>query len=107
VLTTRIAIDKGSDKWNGRSTLQSCAVQCESQENGPIVHSGIEKKNEKLSVCNNNFVRFISKLVNIHVSTCHLGNCDQIYVADLPSNTSLGAPCVCVKYFANLFSNIQ
>jgi len=32
-------------------TAKLC-VQCESRENGPIVHSGIEKKNEKLSVCN-------------------------------------------------------
>jgi len=52
VPTTRIAIDKGSDKWNGRSALQSCAMQCESRENGPIVHNEIEKENEKLSVRN-------------------------------------------------------
>jgi len=32
-------------------TAKLC-VQCESWENGPIVHSGIEKKNEKLSVRN-------------------------------------------------------
>jgi len=52
VPTTRIAIDRGSDKWNRRSTLQSCAVQCESRENGPIVHSEVEKENEKLSIRN-------------------------------------------------------
>ena len=50
--TARIAIDRGSDIWNGRSALQSYAMQCESRENGPIVHNGIEKENEKLSVCN-------------------------------------------------------
>ena len=44
VPTTCIAIDRGSGKWNGRSALQSYAVQCESRENGPIVHNEIEKK---------------------------------------------------------------
>jgi len=52
VPTTRIAIDRGSDKWNGKSTLQSYAVQCKSWENGPIVHNEVEKENEKLSVRN-------------------------------------------------------
>ena len=50
--TTFIAIDKGSDKWNGRSALQCYAMQCKSWENGLIVHNGIEEENEKLSICN-------------------------------------------------------
>jgi len=52
VPTTRIAIDRDSDKRNGRSTLQGCVMQCESRENGPIVHNGVERENEKLSVHN-------------------------------------------------------
>ena len=43
VPTTRIAIDRGSDKWNGRSALAKLCVQCEGRENGPIVHNEIEK----------------------------------------------------------------
>jgi len=48
----RIAINRGSDKWNRRSALQSYALKCESWENGPIVHNEIEKENEKLFVRN-------------------------------------------------------